>query len=110
MEADLSNFSLGQPESRGKAHAHRMNLLVPLLVSYKLQMKKNRQTVTFSTYTKENLRKRKIREDQNATFAIRRTRASHASLIHSLHVHFALTLVVTKLVIMAVIEKGKDRK
>lgn len=29
LEADLLNFLLGQPESRGKAHANTINLLVP---------------------------------------------------------------------------------
>lgn len=29
LEVDLLNFLLGQPESRGKAHANTINLLVP---------------------------------------------------------------------------------
>lgn len=73
LEADLSNFSLGQPESRGKAHAHRMNLLVPLLFHSKYNKtnknkQKNDTQLQSVTFMKEK-QGQGDREDQNATSA-----------------------------------------
>lgn len=101
MEADLSNFSLGQPESRGKAHAHRMNLLVPLFffVSFKLQMKRKERTdrqlrsFTYAKKRKEEKIKRRRKKKRgkdpkcNVHSQTDGSEQSHASLKHSGTLH-----------------------
>lgn len=78
LEADLSNFSLGQPESRGKAHAHRMNLLVPRLVSFKLQTKRRTDRQLRSLHSQKKVKEKEETGKQSAT-SDRHFRASHAS-------------------------------
>lgn len=107
LEADLSNFSLGQPESRGKAHAHRMNLLVPLFFFCFIQVtnekkEKKEQTDSYGhLHTPKKEKKRKLKgggrkkggKIQNATFTVRRTaqsRVMHRSNTRALCIHVSL--------------------
>lgn len=84
---------------RGKAHAHRMNLLVPLFLfhsSYKWKRKNRHSYVHYIHKKKREKIKGKGREGKIKMQRSLSDRASHA-LIHSQrHVHFALMLVVTK--------------
>lgn len=79
----------GSQSLGGKAHAHRMNLLIPLLVSFKIQMKEKKQTHSYVHHihkrkTKPRGKGRKRGEDQNATFAIRQTAQSKSCISHPL--------------------------
>lgn len=100
LEADLSNFSLGQPESRGKAHAHRMNLLVPPGLFHSSYKRKEEQTHSYVQNRHQNKKKeteggRKRRETKMHRWLSDRLRESHASSVTA-----EWMLVVTKLEIM----------
>lgn len=96
LEADLSNFSLGQPESiRGKAHAHRMNLLVPLFVSFKLQNEKRTDTQLRSLHTQK---KTNNNQGKKGRPKCNNQTDSSEQVMHLIHSQRD-RLVVTKLVI-----------
>lgn len=86
LEADLSNFSLGQPESRGESTCTQNEpACPPFTVSFKLQMKKEQ---THSIHSVQTQRKRDNqgegrRGETKMLPSDRQLRASHASVIHS---------------------------